>query len=93
MRTQYGNNHYEIKLYGPFGEKEVRIQDLVLDQNALAKGQLAYSVYGLDDKQRLINNQSNENYSLNNRLIILVAATLLIISGVYIYVYVCSCCW
>lgn len=66
VETQYGNNHYEIKLYGPFGEKEVRTQDLVLDQNALAKGQLAYSVYGLDDKQRLINNQSNKSYSLNN---------------------------
>ena len=67
VETQYGNNHYEIKLYGPFGEKEVRTQDLKLDKNALAKGQLAYSVYGLDDRKRLINDESSENYSLNNK--------------------------
>jgi len=66
VETQYGSNRYEIKLYGPFGEKETRNQYLTLDKNALAQGQMAYSFYGLDADQRLINNQNDDNYSLDN---------------------------
>ena len=66
VETQYGNNRYEIKLYGPFGEKEVRNQYLVLDKNALSKGEVAYNFYGLDDSMQLINNQSSGNFALNN---------------------------
>ena len=66
VETQYGNNRYEIKLYGPFGEKEVRNQYLTLDKSALAQGEMAYNFYGLDDSRRLINNQSQDSFSLNN---------------------------
>ncbi len=66
VETEYGSNRYEIKLYGPFGEKEVRNQYLTLDKNALAKGEVAYNFYGLDDAMQLINNQSPDNFTLNN---------------------------
>jgi len=66
VETQYGNNRYEIKLYGPFGEKEIRNQYLTLDKNALSEGEVAYNFYGLDDSMRLINNQSQDDFSLNN---------------------------
>jgi cell division protein FtsN len=66
VETQYGYNRYEIKLYGPFGEEEIRTQDLILEKNALAKGEMAYNLYGFDDDQTLINNKSNEGYTLNN---------------------------
>jgi len=66
VETQYGSNRYEIKLYGPFGEKEVRNQYLTLDKNALAKGEVAYDFYGLDDAMRLINNQSSNSFTLNS---------------------------
>ena len=66
VETQYGSNRYKIKLYGPFGEEEVRHQSLTLDKNALSEGELAYSFYGLDDSMRLINNQSQDSLALNN---------------------------
>ncbi len=66
VETQYGNNRYEIKLYGPFGEKEVRYQNLTLDDNALAEGEIAYNFYGLDNSMRLINNQHDDSFTLNN---------------------------
>jgi len=66
VETQYGSNRYEIKLFGPFGEKEIRNQYLTLDKNALSKGEIAYSFYGLDDSHRLINNQGADSFTLNN---------------------------
>jgi len=66
VKTEYGSNRYEIKLYGPFGEKEIRNQYLTLDRNALSKGEVAYSFYGLDDAKQLINNQSNDDFDINN---------------------------
>ncbi|MCP4321439.1 MAG: hypothetical protein GY951_18515 [Psychromonas sp.] len=57
--TEYGNNYYQIKLYGPYGEVEVIEKYLNLTKNALSKKAIAYNLYGLDRNHRLINDQSN----------------------------------
>lgn len=66
IEVTYGANTYEIKLYGPFGEEEVITKRIDLTQNALAKGELAHSFYGLDKNHRLINDPNNESYEINN---------------------------
>ncbi|AEP30357.1 SdrD B-like domain-containing protein [Brumicola nitratireducens] len=62
VEVTYGSNQYVIKLYGPFGEKDVINKSYNLVENALSKGQTAHTVYALDRKHRLINDQSDEDY-------------------------------
>ncbi len=62
----YGQNTYLIKLYGPYGEEEVITKKIDLTQNALAKGEFAHYLYGLDDNHRLINDNNNDSYNVNN---------------------------
>jgi len=66
VEVTYGNNKYIIKLYGPFGEKEVIIKSYDLTQNALSKGQSAHSIYALDRNHRLINDQNDLDYSITD---------------------------
>lgn len=66
IEVEYGINNYEIKLYGPFGETQIRKKTLDLTQNALQKGQFTHGVYALDRNHRLINDQSTEPYTFTD---------------------------
>jgi hypothetical protein len=66
VEVEFGINKYEVRLYGPFGETEVRTKNVDLTQNSLAKGQFSHSLYGLDRNYRLINNQSDTGYRLTD---------------------------
>jgi hypothetical protein len=66
VEVEYGINNYEIKLYGPFGETQIRRKKLDLTQNALKKGQFTHGVYALDSNHRLINDQSDEDYKFTD---------------------------
>lgn len=66
VETQYGNNRYEIKLYGPFGEEKIITRYYNIDSNALSAGQMAYSFYGVDRTKRVINDQSDTDFSLTD---------------------------
>ncbi len=66
VEVEYGLNNYEIKLYGPYGETQVRKKSLDLTKNALNKGQFTHSFYALDSNHRLINDQSDADYKLTD---------------------------
>jgi hypothetical protein len=66
VELEYGANNYEIKLYGPYGETQIRKKTLDLTQNALTKGQFTHGVYALDSNHRLINDQSDEDYKFTD---------------------------
>lgn len=62
----YGQNTYLIKLYGPYGEKDVITKVINLTENALSKGEFAHFIYGLDNNHRLIKDKSDKDYELTN---------------------------
>jgi hypothetical protein len=62
----YGLNDFEIRLYGPYGEEEVIANRINVKQNALAKGQMAYSLNALDKNHRLFNDNDNSPYQITN---------------------------
>jgi len=59
VKTEYGNNIFQIKLYGPYGEKEIIQKNIQLTANALAKGAMAYDLYLLDKNHSLFNDNSS----------------------------------
>lgn len=64
--TEYGNNYYQIKLYGPYGETEIIEKYVDLTKNALSKGGMAYNLYALDRNHRLIDDDSNLDRGLTD---------------------------
>lgn len=66
VEVEYGPNNYQIKLYGPFGETEIRRKNVELDQNVLSKGQFSHALYGLDNNHQIINDQSDSGYGLTD---------------------------
>jgi hypothetical protein len=62
----YGLNDFEIRLYGPFGEEDVITNRINVKQNALAKGQVAYSLNALDKNHRLFNDDNDDPYQITN---------------------------
>jgi hypothetical protein len=62
----YGLNNFEIRLYGPFGEEEVIVNRINVKKNALAKGQMAYSLNALDKNHRLFNDDNDAPYQITN---------------------------
>ena len=54
--VEWGANEYELRLYGPFGEKEIITKNYMLDSNPLSGGQLAYGLYVLDPDNTVFNN-------------------------------------
>lgn len=64
--TEYGNNYYQIKLYGPYGEKEIIEKYVNLTQNALSENAMAYNVYGLDRSHSLIADDNNADRKLTD---------------------------
>jgi hypothetical protein len=58
VETEYGNNIYQIKLYGPYGEEEIIEKNVQLTANALAKGAIAYNLYSLDKNHSVFNDNS-----------------------------------
>jgi hypothetical protein len=63
---EWGNNNYEIRLYGPYGEKEIIEQTYQLDSNPLGKGDSAYGVYVFDPNKTLFGDEENSPIKLNN---------------------------
>ncbi|KAF7771479.1 hypothetical protein PCIT_a4066 [Pseudoalteromonas citrea] len=60
VETFYGNNVYEIKLFGPQGEQITRVQKVTVGKNALAAGQINYQFDILDAQNNLFKSkQSN----------------------------------
>jgi hypothetical protein len=66
VRTEFGTNYYQIKLYGPFGETQTIEKYIDLSTNALAEGDIAYDLFALDRNHRIIDDQSNAKYGLTN---------------------------
>lgn len=65
--VEWGNNLYELRLYGPYGEKEIITKNYQLDSNPLSKGDSAYGLYLLDPKSSVFNNDGEDNdIELNN---------------------------
>lgn len=60
----YGNNNFEIKLYGPYGEEEFIKKSYPLRANPLEEGNMAYGMYLIDTSRTVFDNERTEN-SLN----------------------------
>lgn len=54
VETFYGDNFFEIKLYGPEGQQETRTQLVKVGTNQLKQGRLSYYVGATDASQRFI---------------------------------------
>ena len=54
VETRYGNNYFEIRLFGPFGEEEVHRETVNIGSNWLPKGQFAYDAYFLDRNRTML---------------------------------------
>jgi hypothetical protein len=80
VETFYGNNVFEIRLYGPEGEQVTKTKKISVGNEALATGQLGYQFEVLDSTQNVLNTQFNNaanfrksvsgnvSYGLSNRL-------------------------
>jgi hypothetical protein len=61
--TGYGNNHFETRLLGPLGEKEVNRDIVKIGSNWLPKGEFSYNLYLLDRNRTLLNKSSDDSSS------------------------------
>lgn len=59
VETFYGNNVFEIRLYGPQGEQLTKTRKISVGNSALAPGQMSYQVELLDSTRNLLNSSSN----------------------------------
>ena len=62
----YGRNDFLIKVYGPYGELEEYQQSYPLTANPLAKGNMAYSAFVLDNQRTVLNGGSDDSFDLNS---------------------------
>ncbi len=66
LQTEFGNNYFQIKLFGPYGETKVIEKYYDLSKNSLSSGDKAYEFYAIDPNHRLINDQSDYEYGIKN---------------------------
>jgi hypothetical protein len=66
VETEYGQNFFQIKLFGPYGEEKIIEEYVDLTRNALGEGDISYSAYALDGKHKLINDKNDAAYSLTD---------------------------
>ncbi|MEW6994984.1 carboxypeptidase-like regulatory domain-containing protein [Colwelliaceae bacterium MEBiC 14330] len=59
VETFYGNNVFEIRLYGPEGEQVTRTKKISVGDSALSTGQLGYQFEVLDSTRNVLNTQFN----------------------------------
>ncbi|GAB5380112.1 MAG: hypothetical protein Alis3KO_24210 [Aliiglaciecola sp.] len=59
--TFYGSNLFEIKLYGPEGQQEVRTQTINVGNDQLTPGKINYRFSASDASARTIDSNQNEN--------------------------------
>ncbi|MBE0368044.1 carboxypeptidase-like regulatory domain-containing protein [Pseudoalteromonas aurantia] len=60
IETFYGNNVFEIRLFGPQGEQLTKKQKVTVGENALAPGKFSYKLEAIDAQKSLFGNkQSN----------------------------------
>jgi len=62
IKTQYGTNRFEIKLYGPYGEEEVITRNVLVGNTQLKVDQLKYSAGLLDTNRSML----NDNHIFNS---------------------------
>ncbi|MEI4548828.1 SdrD B-like domain-containing protein [Pseudoalteromonas spongiae] len=56
--TRYGLNLFEIKLFGPFGEEEIRYESIELRSNWLSAGEVGFDGFILDDGSEVFGRNS-----------------------------------
>jgi len=61
--TTYGNNRFEIRLYGPYGEEQTIVREFLVGQNMLKPGEFNFNGGLLDTSQSLFNNGNNDRKS------------------------------
>ena len=68
VETFYGNNIFEIRLYGPQGEQLTKTRKISVGNTALAKGQMSYQLELLDSTRNVLNGQSNNAASFGKSI-------------------------
>lgn len=68
VETFYGNNVFEIRLYGPQGEQLTKTRKISVGNTALAPGQMSYQVELLDSTRNLLNGHSNSATSFGKSI-------------------------
>ena len=68
VETFYGNNVYEIKLFGPQGEQITRVQKVTVGKNALATGQINYQFDILDAQHNLFKSKQSKTQPFKTML-------------------------
>jgi len=65
VETHYGNNRFEIKTYGSFGEEKTIIRDILIGQNLLKPGEFKYKGGVFDTNHSLLNTNNMFNSDFN----------------------------
>jgi len=68
VETFYGNNVFEIRLYGPQGEQLTKTRKISVGNTALAQGQMSYQLELLDSSRNVLNGQSNSAASFGKSI-------------------------
>ena len=66
VETFYGNNIFEIKLFGSQGEQITRTQKYTIGQDALSPGKISYQVEFLETDKSVFNQSSNSSTAMSN---------------------------
>lgn len=66
VNTEYGQNHYQLKLYSPFGEEKIIEEYVDLTKNSLSQGDFAYSLFAFDKNHQLLSDSGDEGYGITD---------------------------
>jgi septal ring-binding cell division protein DamX len=66
IATHYGTNNFKIKLFGPYGEEEERVETLIIDGNRLKKGQHSFDGSILDSGSILLRGGLEKGFTPNS---------------------------
>lgn len=61
VETYFGANLFELKLYGPDGEQETRVQTVNVGENQIAKGEVDFLLSVSDNQYRLLDGEVRES--------------------------------
>jgi len=63
VELEYGSNPFELRLFGPHGEEEVKRNSIVIGQNMLQKGEIGYDVYYIDRNKTVLDSNKSDSDS------------------------------
>lgn len=66
IETFYGNNLFEIKLFGSQGEQITRTQRYTIGRDALSPGKISYQIEFIETDKSVFNNTTNTHSHLTN---------------------------